>query len=45
MEGKVRGKMPTFLISHEQSQACLNYAMARNSMKIFNKQLKILLNI
>ena len=31
-----------FSISHEQSQACLNYAMARKSMKIVNKQVKIL---
>ena len=27
-----------FSISHEQSQACLNNAMARKSMKIVNKQ-------
>lgn len=40
MEGKVRSYMPTFSISHEQSQACLNYAMARKSMKILNKQMK-----
>ena len=37
--------MEAFSISHEQSQACLNYAMARKSMKIVNKQVKILLNI
>ena len=38
-------KYEAFSISHEQSQACLNYAMARKSMKIVNKQVKILLNI
>mgnify|MGYP004494892827 CR=1 FL=1 len=31
-------KYEAFSISHEQSQACLNYAMARKSMKIVNKQ-------
>ena len=31
-----------FLICHEQNQACLNFAMARKSMKIVNKQVKIL---
>ena len=31
-----------FSISHEQSQACLNFAMARKSMKIVNKQVKFL---
>ena len=33
-------KYEAFSISHEQSQACLNYAMARKSMKTLNKQVK-----
>lgn len=40
---KLTSKMyEAFSISHEQSQACLNYAMARKSMKIVNKQVKFL---
>ena len=33
-----------FSISHEQSQACLNFAMARKSMKILNKQVIFLIS-
>lgn len=40
MEGKVRGNMPTFSISHEQSKLALK--LSSTMYEIVNKQMKIL---